>query len=304
MKYLVIDIGGTFTKYAIMDENCEFYKKSKVSTVCDETETFIEMIVNIYEDNKEDIEGIAISSAGIIDSKKGLMHTGGSLFCISNLNIVEALEKRCGIPVSVENDAKCAALAELWRGSLRGCRDAIVMILGTAVGGTIISEGKVLKGSHFIAGEFSYLFTDSKDALNPENTLAIRGGVPALIRLAAEIMQIPADELSGEKIFLLAREGNEKALSCIRKYAHILAVQVTNYQFMTDPERISIGGGISAQPMLLDMIREELVKLNNVYPHKVPMPEVTACHFFNDSNLIGALYVHLAQKESAHGKKI
>lgn len=304
MKYLVIDIGGTFTKYAIMDDNCEFYKKSKVSTVLDETENFIEMIVNIYEENKEDIEGIAISSAGIIDSKKGLMYTGGSLFCISNLNIVEVLEKRCGVPVSVENDAKCAALAELWRGSLKGCRDAIVMILGTAVGGTIISEGKVLKGSHFIAGEFSYLFTDSKDALNPENTLAIRGSVPALIRLAAEIMQIPSYELSGERIFSLAQEGNEKALSCIRKYAHTLAIQLTNYQFMTDPERISIGGGISAQPLLLDMIREELVKLNSVYPHKVPMPEVTVCHFFNDSNLIGALYVHLMQKESAHGEKI
>ena len=65
---------------------------------------------------------------------------------------------------------------------------------------------------------------------------------------------------------------------------------------MTDPEKIAIGGGISAQPLLIDMIREELVKLNQVYPHKVPIPEVTVCKFFNDSNLIGALYVHLQQK--------
>lgn len=296
MKYLSIDVGGTFTKYAVMDENCEFYKKDKVPTICDTTENFINMLVQIYEENKEDVSGIAISSAGIIDSKNGIMHTGGSLFCISNLDIVNRLEECCGVSVSIENDAKCAGMAEIWKGSLEGCQHAVVMILGTAVGGAIISEGKVLKGNHFLAGEFSYLFTDSKNALAPENTLAKRGGVPALRELTAKELGISKDNISGEKIFARAKQGDRKVLKAIRKYAHALAIQITNYQFMTDPEKIAIGGGISAQPLLIDMIREELVKLNQVYPHKVPIPEVTVCKFFNDSNLIGALYVHLQQK--------
>ena len=62
---------------------------------------------------------------------------------------------------------------------------------------------------------------------------------------------------------------------------------------MTDPEKIAIGGGISAQPLLIRMIREELEKICGMMPHEISVPEVTVCRYFNDSNLIGALYVHL-----------
>lgn len=302
MKYLEIDIGGTFTKYAVMDENCEFYNKGKVPTVYDTTENFLKMLEGIFEENKNEVNGIAVSSAGIIDSEEGIMHTGGSLACISKLHIVEELQKRCGVSVTVENDAKCAALAELWRGALKGHKDAVVMILGTAVGGAVIANGKLLKGNHLLAGEFSYLFTDTEDALNSEKVLALQGGVPALIQLVANALHVSKDQLSGEKIFSMAQAGNEKVLECIRKYVRTLAVQILNYQFITDPEKIAIGGGISTQPLLLDMLREKVKRLNQVYPHRLPLPEVTVCHFFNDSNLIGALYVHLMQRDCLKGK--
>ena len=124
MKYLVIDIGGTYTKYAVMDEECTFYTKDRIPTVCDTLEHFTDMLAGLYQENEniceedgDHIQGIALSSAGVIDSETGFMYNGGSLFCIKNINIVELLEKQCGVPVTVENDAKCAALAELWRGS-------------------------------------------------------------------------------------------------------------------------------------------------------------------------------------------
>ena len=124
MKYLVIDIGGTYTKYAVMDEECTFYIKDRIPTVCDTLEHFTDMLAGLYQENEniceedgDHIQGIALSSAGVIDSETGFMYNGGSLFCIKNINIVELLEKQCGVPVTVENDAKCAALAELWRGS-------------------------------------------------------------------------------------------------------------------------------------------------------------------------------------------
>lgn len=297
MKYLVIDIGGTFTKYAVMDEECYVYTKSKVPTIKDSLEHFIGMLEKLYRDNSDGVEGIALSSAGVIDSRTGFMYNGGSLFCISNINIVEILEKRCHVTVTVENDAKCAALAEVWRGSLAGCRNAAAMICGTAVGGAVICDGKIIHGKRFMAGEFSYLLTESSDPMNPKWVFAETGGVPALIRMVAEKKQISSEELDGEQVFSMANCGDQDVLECIRKYANRIAMQINNCQYIFDPDRIAVGGGISAQPLFIQMIKEELKKLNSIYPHDMPIPEVVPCKFFNDSNLIGALYVHLKAKE-------
>mgnify|MGYP002798998968 FL=1 len=76
MKYLCIDVGGTYTKYAVMDEECNFFRKDKVPTVYDTLDRFVDMLVNIWKENRsemeeigEKIEGIALSSAGVIDSE-------------------------------------------------------------------------------------------------------------------------------------------------------------------------------------------------------------------------------------------
>lgn len=297
MKYLVIDVGGTFTKYAVMDEECTVYLKSKTPTVQDSLEHFVDMLEQLYRENEKEVDGIALSSAGVIDSTTGFMYNGGSLFCISNINIVEILERKCGVPVTVENDAKCAALAEVWRGSLAGCRNAATLICGTAVGGAVICDGRLIRGKRFMAGEFSYLLTESSDPMNPDWVFAETGGVPALIRMVAEKKRIPEEELDGERVFSMANCGDAEVMECIRSYSNRIAMQITNCQFIFDPDRIAVGGGISIQPLFIQMIREELKKLNSVYPHDMPVPEVVPCKFFNDSNLIGALYVHLKSKE-------
>lgn len=296
--YLVIDIGGTFTKHAVMDKDGNMIKKGKIPTEKDSLELFINSLEGLYKEFADEyaIEGIAISSPGTIDSSTGFMYTGGSLFYIENINIVEILQDRCGVSVTVENDAKCAALAEVWKGSLADCKNSIAMIIGTAVGGAVIIDRKVLKGIHFMAGEFSFIFTDGKDYKNRSQLLAEQGGVPRLIQLVAEKKGIPKEELDGEKIFAMVNQGDEEALECLRNYCRGIAIQISNYQFIMDPERIAIGGGISVQPKLLEIIKEELCELGKVFPYSMPVPEVTTCKFFNDSNLIGALYVHLQAK--------
>ena len=96
MNYLAIDVGGTFIKYAVITENCSILEKDKTPTKQDSLEIFIQSLTDICDRIKGqyEIEGIALSMPGIIDSKKGFMYTGGSLFCISNVNIVEILEKK------------------------------------------------------------------------------------------------------------------------------------------------------------------------------------------------------------------
>lgn len=297
MKYLAIDAGGTFTKYAVITEECRIVEKGRTPAIVEPLEDFITSLVNIYNRYKGQVDGIALSMAGIIDSETGFMYTGGNLTCITNLNIVEILESRCGVHVTVENDAKCAALAEVWKGSLMDCHDAVVVVCGTGVGGAVIHDRKVLKGIHNMAGEFSYTLTDAEPEYSLDHSLAGNTGIRNLVEDVSESTGIPGGELDGEKIFSMANRGDQKAIEGIRKYVRRLAVQINNYQFIFDPERIVIGGGISVQPLFLQMIKEELKKINAVYPWDLPVPEVAVCKFFNDANLIGAVYVHMRSKE-------
>lgn len=289
--YLAIDIGGTFTKYAVMDGNANILSRGKVPTEKESAEDFLGMIEGIYREHGKETDGIAVSSAGVIASSRGFMKNAGSIGCVQNLAFAEEMERRTGVPVTVENDARAAALAELWKGSLKECRNAAVLVIGTAVGGAVILNGNILHGRNEMAGEFSYLLTDARDPGDPEKTLAMSAGMPALIKSCAKASGIPAEKLSGELIFEKANAGEESYAGCVRQFARILASEIMNLNFIFDPERIAIGGGVSAQPLLIAEIREEIEKISHVYPHEVPLPEVTACRFFNDSNLIGALYV-------------
>lgn len=282
-------------KYAVITQECEIILKEKVPTITDELESFLNSLYLIYEKVKRDydLSGIALSMAGMIDSRQGFMYTGGNVKCITDLNIVEIMERRCGIPVTVENDAKCAALAELWKGALLDCQNAVAMICGTGIGGAIIQDRKVLTGAHFMAGEFSYVMTETKGEYELKNCVAENTGMNALIEYVAEETGISAKKLDGEKIFVMANRSEEKVLKGLRRFVQKVAIQIHNYQYILDPEKIAIGGGVSIQPLFIQMIKEELYKINRIYPWTLPIPEVVTCKFFNDANLIGAVYVHL-----------
>lgn len=299
MNYLAIDVGGTFIKYAVINEQGDILLKGKEPTKFDTLEIFIDSLVEIYEliKDKNNIAGIALSMPGRIDGDTGFMYTGGNIRCITNINIVELLEARCDTRVTVENDAKAAALAELWNGSLENCKNAIVMVCGTGIGGAVIQDGKVIRGTHFMAGEFSYAMVEGKADYHLDNTFAANAGINALLRYVSEETGISAEELNGEKIFEMANAGDEKVLKGLNRFVHQLAVQINNYHYILDPEKIAIGGGISVQPLFIEMIREELKKINDAYPWELPIPEVTTCKYFNDANLIGAVYAHLTKNE-------
>ena len=130
-NYLVFDAGGTFTKYALMDENAEILEKDKVPTPDYRTKTkedYYAVLDSVVEKYKNRIEGIAISMPGMLDNKDGYCVTAGYLAYLAGSTVGTELSKRYGIPVSVENDGKCAALAEFWRGSLKGCTNGAVVV--------------------------------------------------------------------------------------------------------------------------------------------------------------------------------
>lgn len=304
-RYLVFDAGGTFIKYALMNENAEILEKDKTPTPDYHTHTkedFYSALDCVVERYKEQIEGIAISMPGMLDNRNGYCVTAGYLAYLAGSAVGDELTERYGIPVSVENDGKCAALAEYWKGSLKGCDNGAVVVLGSGVGGGIILNGRLYRGNHFTAGEYSYICTDVEGPEREDSYWGINSGASGLAKAVAHYTKEDWKSYDGIRIFELANNGNEQVLEGLKKYTHNLAVQIYNLNVYLDLDLIAIGGGISQQPLLHEYLQKsmaeylEQIPLRKIAPY-VPQPRLTNCKFYNDANLIGALYHFINRKE-------
>lgn len=293
--YLAIDVGGTYTKYAIITDHHEIIMKSKFKTIKTNLEEFLQGIVDLYEKMRKEYEvaGIALSMPGFIDSETGYMANGGALFFIKEFNIVEALEQRVPVKVTVENDAKSAALAEVWNGALKDVQDGVVIVLGTSVGGAVIRDRKVVRGRHMVSGEFSFLIMNADGDLRYEDTWGFRNGAMGLAHAVSKRTGIPVEELNGEIIFEHANNGEEPYIEGLREFAKTMANAIFDLEFIVDPDRYCIGGGISVQPLLLQLVQEQIDAMYDAINYNIPKPEVTTCKYYNDANLLGAVYSHI-----------
>lgn len=299
MKILTIDVGGTAIKYAVMDEQLNMTAKSSIPTPKNDFEIFIECIYDIYEEYQHEVEGISISMPGIIDSDSGFAFTGGTLTYNNGKAVAEILSKKCNTKVYIENDGKCAILSEMWKGSLSDCRSGIVYLFGTGLGGGIMIDRKLYKGKNFCAGEFSYI-NGNFDKFGDEDYMAgFAGSVTGLIKMAEE--RTGMKELTGRKIFDEINRGNAVMREVLEDFSKKAAVNIFNLNIILDVDRIAIGGGISRENLLLECIKRNLEKCiyNETimkFNPAVPMPEIVQCKFFNDSNMVGALYHYLLRE--------
>lgn len=291
MRVLVIDIGGTFIKHGMIDQEGRLTEGRKLPTPKDSLEELYAAVDQILS-GYEEIDGISLSVPAAVNSESGVICSGGTLAYLKDVPMVKELEARFHLPAAVENDANCAALAELWQGNLKGVSEGIVVVCGTGIGGAVIHQGQIIRGSHCFAGEFCFLLTDFDTGLErmQQRIASYHCRVPALIREAALATGEEEGMLSGERIFREAEAGNPGFLSAVRKYTRRMAVLLANLQVMFDPERIALGGGISANSLFIDLLREDVSALIQAHPGDVPLPEITPCRFYNSSNLIGAGY--------------
>lgn len=296
MKVLVIDIGGTFIKYACMDETMKILEKGKVETPKEGREELVETIGKLY-DQMPNVTGIAISMPGIIDSENGYCAMGGALRYNDGFYLKNSLYQRCPVKIHMENDAKCAAMAEAAVGSLKDVKDGFVLIFGTMIGGAFIKDHKLHKGRHFSAGEVSYIATVRDGMPTFDDVWGNRCGTPRLCRMFAEKKGKEPEEVDGIQLFDAVNHKDADAIECLQEFTKEVAVQLFNLQTILDPERFAIGGGISAQPVFIEYIKKQLEELYAGCPYEVPRAEVVCCEFQNDANLVGALQCFLAAGE-------
>lgn len=224
--------------------------------------------------------------------------TAGWLHYANGLHLGEELTKRTGLPVSVMNDAKAAGLAEAAWGFLSDCKDSVVILIGSGIGGALIKDGKVHFGRHGSAGEFSNIAL-SENVDMPGSLWYAQNGTPRLVQMVAGAKGIPADQLNGRILFEQANAGDPVVLAALDRFTRGIALQIFNLQMIYDPEKFAIGGGISRQKLFLESIQKNLDELYTIYPEKsFPRAQLTTCRFFNEANLYGA-YRFFIEREKA-----
>lgn len=310
-KYLVLDVGGTYTKYALMNENGKFLEKGKLPSNYKSKTEVVDSLVDLCKKYEDIIDSIAISLPGRIDTDKGIAHTLGVYMFVKDFPIVAKLNEHLDVPITIANDAKCAAKAEAWSGALLDVKDGVVIVLGTGTGGGVILDGKVRMGNSFGSGELSHIVSNFEKLANMEEIsilgadktgqlspfMASSFSTTGLINIYKDEMlksgKVIAD-VNGIEFFEAYDNNEEEAIKALDRFGSLAATGIYTIQSILDVEKIAIGGGISERKEVTEIIRKHVDKLWGKIPF-IPFskPEVVTCKYRNDANLIGALSIHL-----------
>lgn len=293
MKYCVVDIGGTFIKYADMDHLGNILSRGTCETPLDSMESFWATMDTLLQ---QEYQGVAVSFPGPVNAKQGIVINGGSLSYMKQFAFVKEMQARYQIPCSLENDARCAALAEVWQGNLKDVSIGMVVAFGTGIGSSLTIDGNVFKGAHDFSGEISCMLSRDVKDLGWKASFHHEAGVPFLLKRVKEAKQL--DSLDGIQLFDYLKAKDSIATAIFEEYCTALAKQFYNIQCMFDPQRICIGGGISLQPLFIEELNKAIDHLYQQIPVNVPKAEIMPCKFHNDSNLMGALYHFLHNPKS------
>lgn len=294
--YLTLDIGGTYIKYASINSEGNIGEKGKVKTPKSLDELFL-LIDEIWATYKDKVNGIAISCPGRVDTNTGTVYKGGALPYLDGTSFKKILEDKYNMPCAVCNDGKAAALAELWLGHLQSIENGAAIVLGTGVGGGIIVNGRIIQGDHYQAGELSFLLR-SPESTNTDHFIGFSGSAVNFIRKSSQLLEL--DKLDdGIAVFEAINEGNhEELIENFTIYCREIVFIIHNLQAILDISKVVIGGGVSAQPILIKGIREQynLLRRNSkLIDQTFEAVEIEVCKFGSEANLLGALYQLLVQ---------
>lgn len=290
--YMAFDIGGTNVKYAVVDESANIVEKGKFPTPKGKLDDLTSIIVNItnrFED-KYAFQGLAMSFPGAVNNETGFIGGISAVPYIHGPNIREILENKTGYMVSLENDANCAALAEVWKGAAKDVKDGLFVVCGTGIGGAVIKDRKLHTGKHLFGGEFGYMVVEKDYENETFEIWSNTASTAALVRRTADLKGISSEELDGELIFKLAEEGDEVCQKSVDIFYRNLADGIYNLQYFYDPEMIVIGGAISARKDLVLQLNKKIDYLKTKVPNSKLEINIEKCVFSNDANIIGAVY--------------
>lgn len=296
---LAIDIGGTAVKLALADREGNLYNQIEESSGFDRPDPVINTILAVAKAYAADqhIEGVAISATGQVDTKTGQIIGGvGETPNYDGTYFGPVFADAFGVPAHVLNDANAAVLGECWRGAAQGCRDVVMVTLGTGVGGGVVTGGKLLLGTRGIGAEVGHFplrlgAMDCPCGLSGcyENYASTTALIQHAQRLSSE------ERLNGRVIFARAKAGDPVMLRALEEWRRDVADGICGLVHIFNPELVLIGGGVSAQQELLIRPVEQMVR-KSVMPRFGESLQVRAAALHNSAGLLGAIRFFLDEE--------
>ena len=301
MKVMVFDVGGTGIKYSVMDEQLNRTDTGSTPTPADSQEHFLNTLREIYLPHKDEVDGIALSLPGFIDAEQGVVKGGGALSLAYNVGtpVGPRLAEACGCRVWIENDGKAAAIAELERGALKGCRNAAVFIIGTGVGGGVIVNGKVIDGAHGAGGEIGHITVNRHETAacgcGKHGCLEQYSSATGVVRCMKKLLDENPDadcvlrgkDFEAKDVFDAARSGAALAAREVDEMAATLGMALASIASTTAPEMFLIGGGVARAG---DVLFDPLVEHFKTYAFKsCRETPIKAASLGNDAGIYGAV---------------
>lgn len=293
-----IDVGGSHIGLGIVNENGKlilkkekdylFHKEDMSDIVIDTIIGLIKEILKGKSIGIDDIESIGIAIPGTVSN--GTIIRAENLG-IKNLNIENELKKVFNIPIYLQNDAKCAAIAEKEFGSLKNYEDAIFLIIGTGIGGAVFLDGKLLKPKRYSGFEVGHMVIHKdgeKCNCGRSGCFEAYGSMKRFKEKIQKEFNLP--DIDGKKIkeFMIQNKDDGKLNSMIDKYINDLSIGIANLVNIFEPEAISIGGSFAHyKEILLDRLEKRIVEKGELF-NKESVPEFTVAELKNDAGIIGA----------------
>lgn len=287
-----IDIGGTNTKYGLVNHRGEILEKGDIKTDAYPTvEDFIDALYDaikpIIDKHKSNTRLVGVG----IGAPNGNYYTGTieyapNLIWKGILPIAELMTKKFGVPCSLTNDANAAAVGEMMYGAARGMKDFIMITLGTGVGSGIVANGSLIYGHDGFAGELGHVIvrpggrkhwsTGRQGSL--EAYCSATGIAITAKKLRAENPQsllnnIPEDHIDSKSVYEAAMAGDETAKEVFRYTGQILGEALANFIMFSSPEAIILFGGvIKAGELIMNPTKEHMEKnLLPIFQNKVKL---------------------------------
>ena len=287
-----IDIGGTGTKFGIVDRDGNVLFTGDISKQHAEVSTFIDELYTAVSVVIEKAGGIGRMKGIGVGAPNGNFYTG-TIEYAPNLSwkgiipMAKLIEDKFGLPAALTNDANAAAIGEMMYGAAKGMKDFIMITLGTGVGSGIVANGKLILGHDGFAGELGHTIVIPDGRLHPgtgkRGSLESYASATGVRNTAIEFMEntdtpstlrdIPKEELDSKKVYEAAIAGDELAKQVYDFTGKILGLSLANAIMYSSPEAIVLFGGLTkAGDLILKPTREHMeANLIQVFQNKVKL---------------------------------
>ena len=257
-----IDLGGTSVKYALIDNEGVFHFQGKLPSKADvSAEAVIGQLVAASKETMASaqqlgvaVEGIGIGTPGIVDETNRIVLGGAeNIKGWENLNLADRIEAETGLPVQMGNDANLMGLGETMYGAGQGARNVVFLTIGTGIGGAVVIDGKMFNGFANRGTELGHvplIANGEPCACGSVGCLEHYASTSALVRRfskrASESgISFPNEEINGELIVRLYKEGDKLATESLEEHCDFLGHGIAGFINIFSPQRIVIGGGLS-----------------------------------------------------------